>query len=386
MELLLAEANPNLEQALQTNEQLQLAQLENFLQCGKLDLVSLSEVQNSISVPTAVHLINLGKQVEVIVRSPEHSFYRHTVDTNSVRKNVDALLEITQNERFNEIPVTEFLLYSQALYNQLIAPIKKQLPSSGTLLFVLDNSFQNLPIAMLHDGENYLLQNYSISVTLGSQVRPPQALKPEQLVALIAGLSKQSPSFNSPNAPSNLEPLPEVETEVADVKESVSSSRELLNEKFTSERFGQEIETNTFPLVHITTHGQFSSDPEQTVLLAWDKAINVIHLNSLLKDRQERESIELLVLSACQTAKGDKRSALGIAGVAVQAGARSTLASLWLVEAKSTAQLMGEFYQGLSHGMSKAEALRQAQLNLLSQPKFQHPYFWSPFVLVGSWL
>jgi CHAT domain-containing protein len=94
----------------------------------------------------------------------------------------------------------------------------------------------------------------------------------------------------------------------------------------------------------------------------------------------------LLVLSACQTAKGDKRSALGIAGVAVQAGARSTLASLWLVEAKSTAQLMGEFYQGLSHGMSKAEALRQAQLNLLSQPKFQHPYFWSPFVLVGSWL
>ena len=109
-------------------------------------------------------------------------------------------------------------------------------------------------------------------------------------------------------------------------------------------------------------------------------------LDGLLRKQDERKAIDLLVLSACQTAKGDRRSALGLAGVAAQAGARSTLATLWLVDAESTAQLMGEFYKGLKKGIPKAEALRQAQISLMSDPKWLHPYYWGPFVLVGSWL
>jgi CHAT domain-containing protein len=130
---------------------------------------------------------------------------------------------------------------------------------------------------------------------------------------------------------------------------------ELLNEEFTSNSFQNQIDRADFPVVHITTHGQFSSDPQQTVILAWDRAINVRELNDLLKSQLQsgRATIELLVLSACQTAKGDRRSALGIAGVAASAGARSTVATLWLVDAQSTAQLMGEFYEGLNNGLSK---------------------------------
>ena len=158
--------------------------------------------------------------------------------------------------------------------------------------------------------------------------------------------------------------------------------------KHLLERLEQQIDTANYPIVHITTHGQFSSDPEQTVILAWDRTINTRELDSLLKSQSQnpQRSLELLVLSACQTAKGDRRSGLGIAGVAAQAGARTTVASLWLVEADSTAELMGKFYQGLKNGLTKAEALRQAQLTLLSSRKYHHPYYWSPFVLVGSWL
>lgn len=325
MRLLLAAANPNLEQVIQTNEQLQLAELENFLQCGKLDLISLSEIENQTIVPTAIYLINIGSQVEVIVRSSEGALHRHTLDPNSIKYSIEGLIEISQDERFNEIEIQEFLPYSQSIYSQLIAPIKTYLPKSGTVVFVLDNYFQNLPVAMLHDGKNYLLETYNISINLGSQLRQPQVLKQQQLKALIAGISKASPSFDSPNAPINLTPLTEVETEVADVKQNISSSVELLNEEFTSERFQAEIETNSYPLVHVTTHGQFSSDPQKTILLAWDKAINVRQLDVLLRNsRSNEDSIELLVLSACQTAKGDKRSALGIAGIAAQAGARSS--------------------------------------------------------------
>lgn len=388
IKLLLTVPEPNLEQVIQTNERLQLAELENYLQCGKLDLVSLDDLENINERPAVIHIINSGEQVEVIVRSLNGSLHRHTPNPELTRRNAESLFLNLQDARFAYTDEQLIRSYSQALYNLLIAPVKTYLPKSGTLVFILDSSFQSLPMALLHDGEDYLLKQYSISVTLGSQLRQPKAMQREELKALIAGLSKKSPSFKAFNAPRGLVPLPEVETEVADIKESIGSTVELLNEQFTSERFQAEMNKDNFPLVHITTHGQFSSDPKQTVLLAWDKLINVQQLNHLLRTRMqdEQRSIELLVLSACQTAKGDKRSALGIAGVAAQAGARSTLASLWFVDAQSTAQLMGEFYKGLRVGLSKAEALRQAQITLLSNPEYQHPYHWAPFILVGSWL
>lgn len=124
------------------------------------------------------------------------------------------------------------------------------------------------------------------------------------------------------------------------------------------------------------------------MFFTWDKAINALEFYSLLKfsARSNEDGIELLVLSACQTAKGNKRSALGIAGVAAQAGARSTVATLWKVDADSTALLMEQFYKNLKNGVPKAEALRQAQLNLISDSRYSHPYFWAGFILVGGWL
>jgi CHAT domain-containing protein len=117
--------------------------------------------------------------------------------------------------------------------------------------------------------------------------------------------------------------------------------------------------------------------------------INVKNLDQFLKDRDRpgRKPLELLILSACQTAVGDKRAALGLAGVAVRSGARSTLATLWSVQDQSTADLMTRFYGALNKtGGSKAESLRQAQLALLKSSEYNNPYYWAPFVLVGNWL
>lgn len=105
------------------------------------------------------------------------------------------------------------------------------------------------------------------------------------------------------------------------------------------------------------------------------------------RDRPDRSPLELLILSACQTAAGDNRAVLGLAGVAVRSGARSTLGTLWSVEDESTVELMNKFYSELSQpGVTKAEALRQAQLLLLRSPNYRYPYYWAPFVLVGNWL
>jgi CHAT domain-containing protein len=142
-------------------------------------------------------------------------------------------------------------------------------------------------------------------------------------------------------------------------------------------------------VVHLATHGQFSSQADDTFILTWDNRLNAKELDTLLRvtDQSRPNAIELLVLSACQTATGDKRAALGLAGVAVRAGARSTLASLWSIDDKSSALLMSQFYRELVRTeVTKAEALRLAQLSLLQNPRYQHPRYWAPFVLVGNWL
>ncbi len=177
-------------------------------------------------------------------------------------------------------------------------------------------------------------------------------------------------------------------TEVSEIAALVPSEI-LLNENFTRNSLRSQVTNLPYPIVHLATHGQFSSRAEDTFLLTWDNRINVKDLDRLLQERDFAEDtpIELLILSACQTAVGDKRATLGLAGVAVRSGARSTLATLWSVQDDSTALLMTEFYQALkTPKISKVEALRQAQLSLLQSPQYQHPYYWSAFILVGNWL
>jgi CHAT domain-containing protein len=164
----------------------------------------------------------------------------------------------------------------------------------------------------------------------------------------------------------------------------------LLNQEFTTQRLQFQVNARPFSVIHLATHGEFSANPDQTFILAWDRKIKVNELNTLLRarDEQREEPIELLVLSACETAAGDRRAALGIAGIAVRAGARSTLASLWSVNDASTALLMGEFYRAIGDSqMTKAEALRQAQLMLLKDSYYgPRPYYWAPYILLGNWL
>jgi CHAT domain-containing protein len=168
---------------------------------------------------------------------------------------------------------------------------------------------------------------------------------------------------------------------------SIVSSESLLNPKFTETNLQQQISSGGFSAVHIATHGKFSSDPEETFILAYNQLLKSNDLNNLLRINNQSPSsiVELLVLSACETAKGDNRATLGLAGIAVRAGARSTLSTLWQVSDRSTAELMEQFYKELTNpDVTKAQALHQAQLALFKQ--YKAPYYWAPYVLVGNWL
>ena len=383
LELLLRTgASPdNLEKASEVTTSLQLAELEAFLQCDLVDLVSIDEVNNP---PAAIiYPIILEDRVEIIVKLPgSEKFNRYTTPI-SQENFAEAVKELKGQLRDKRNDVKYILPPAQKLYEWLIKPIAADLPASGTLVFVLDSTLQSIPMAVLHDGEQYLVEKYSIALSLGSQQKDPESLPVGQWNPLLAGVSEKAESY-----PEYLPPLPSVRDELNDIK-AIIPSQILLNRQFTREAFQNQINASPFPVVHLATHGQFSSDPKKTLIYAWDEKIRVKQLDNILRSRGKtiRTPIELLVLSACETAQGDQRAALGLAGVALRARARSTVASLWQVSDGSTAKFMKDFYQELNtKNTTKAEALRQAQLTFLNDNYNQHPYYWAAFILSGNWL
>ncbi len=304
---------------------------------------------------------------------------------------------------------------SQKLYNMMIKPLENDLINNQikTLVFVLDGVLRNLPMSALYDGEKYLIEKYNIALVPGLKLLKSKSLSliPENPNILIGGLSQARQGFTS---------LPSVENEIKEISQigiETTSKTIIKNEDFTEEKLTKLIKESPFSMIHLATHGQFSSEAENTFILTWDQKLNLQQLQNSLAQRKVIKPIELLILSACQTASGDKNAALGLAGLAVRLGVQSTVATLWSVNDQSTSELMIKFYQeliemqrnkvealqkidalitqGLSNEelaninfnqtLSQAEVLTNAQRFLLQQTQYKHPYYWSPFVLIGNW-
>ncbi len=373
----------NLLQAREVIESLQLAELENYFReaCIDAEPKQIDRIDNTAAV---IYPIVLPERLAVIVSLPDSDvmYYEQSLSESETEQTFSQLLQSLNPIYSNK----QRLRLSQKAYDWLIRPSETKLAEHNveTLVFVLDGSLRNIPMTALHDGDKYLIEKYKVAIAPGLQLLEPEAFGSANLKAVVAGLSESSQGFSA---------LPGVEVEVNEISRYVPSQL-LLNEQFTNTSLREQLRETPSPLVHLATHGQFSSNPEETFIVTWNDQIKVREFEDLLRVREEigsTQPIELLVMSACQTAAGDKRSALGIAGVAVRSGARSTIATLWSVKDESTVALMDEFYQQLaqnsaSSSMTKAEALRQAQISLINSPNFNHPFFWSAFVLIGNWL
>lgn len=374
-------------------ESLQLVELDNFFReaCLNVNPEQVDQVDQQAAV---IYPIILEDQLAIIVSLPEAAsksqqqgernlrYYK----TAMSRKQVERLAADIREDLDQPNTLSLTLPQLQKMYDWLLRPEAADLAASGveTLVFILDGALRNLPMAALHDGQKFLVEQYSVALTPGLQLLAPRSLKQERLGVLVAGLNAtRPPAFSA---------LPYVETEVQKIKSEVSS-QVLFNEKFTNSAFQEAVAGTPYPIVHLATHGQFSSQADETFILTWDDKIKVNQLSSMLQTAElSRDgALELLVLSACETAAGDARSALGLAGVAVRSGARSTVATLWRVNDEASATLMGQFYEQLVQvsktSISKAEALRRAQLSILRDPNFgQEPYYWAAYVLLGNWI
>ncbi|WP_204153542.1 CHAT domain-containing protein [Leptolyngbya sp. CCY15150] len=379
-------SSAELDRARETVEALQLAELDNFFKaaCLDADAVNIETIDPRAAV---IYPILLSDRLELILNLPDQPPIRHSVPVPA--ETVAATARELRPLLFRDLSGIGIRLrpLTAQLYDWLIRPLAADLATSDldTLVFVLDGSLRNIPMAVLFDGTDYLIQDYNIALAPGLQLVDPAPERSPDYSILLAGVSEvpeDSPFFGLLNN------LPNVEEELNAIRSQISG-QVLLNEAFTTRSLQTTVNVASTPIVHLATHGQFSSDLDNTYVLAWDNTINVLQLRDLLEvtDVRRRVPIELLVFSACDTAQGDDRAALGLAGVAVQAGARSTIGSLWKVDDASTSVFMQQFYQALTQdNLSKAAALRQAQLALLDSEAYQAPYYWAPFILVGNWL
>ncbi|MBW4594109.1 MAG: CHAT domain-containing protein [Brasilonema angustatum HA4187-MV1] len=367
----------NIKKASQTIELLQIAELDNFFRNTCLNARIQSKKEDQIAAAVIYPFI-LSDRLEVILKLPQKGWLHYATPVDE--KEVQSTLKQLQENLTKPHTLRQVQLLSQKVYNWLIKPADSDLANSKTttLVFVPDGSLRNIPMAALYDGKQYLIEKYSIALTPGLQLISPKPLR-KGLKTIAAGLSEPRSGFDA---------LLNVKRELNEIRSQVPSSI-LLNQEFTSTALQNKLNSLPFPVVHLATHGQFSSKAEETFIVAWDERIYVKDLNKLVQtvELNRPEAIELLILSACQTATGDERSGLGIAGVAFQAGARSTIASLWNLDDESTAVLMSKFYQELANKkLTKAEALRRAQLALLQNPKYKRPMYWAPYVLLGNWM
>lgn len=372
-----------LEKARQRIEALQLAELDDFFReaCLQGQRVALDEVVEKDNSRAAIlYPIILADELQVIVKIPKQPLqsYSKKISQAEVEK---LLIELRKN-LVNPTAIKAVQTQAHQVYDWLLKPIESQLQKSGvdTLVFVLDGELRNLPMAALYDGKQYLVEKYAVALSVGLQLLDPKPLVKQKLRALTAGLTQPPPGF------SKFAPLLAIKSEFDGITKAGVSTTSLIDGDFRKKNLESEIGDTSFNIVHLATHGQFSSRLEETFILDFDGQINVKDFDTLFRS-QGKAIVELLVLSACQTAAGDSRAALGLAGAAVRAGARSTIASLWQIDDKSTAMFVSAFYRELKSGkITKAEAVHRAQLQLLKHPNYRAPSFWSAYVLIGNWL
>ena len=293
-----------------------------------------------------------------------------------------------------------YLAPARQMYQWLVAPLEKDLQQLGidNLVYIADSGLRTIPLAALYDGKGFIVERYSISLMPSLSLTDTHYtdLRNSQVLAMGASEFKD-------NAP-----LPAVPAELAAITKTWSG-KSFLNQDFTLNNLKLQRQQTPFDIIHLATHAEFlPGEPAKSYIELTERKLAPNELRSL---GWIKPPVELLVLSACRTAVGDEQAELGFAGLAVQAGVKSALASLWNVNDAATLGLMSEFYELLKKAPIKAEALRQAQLAMLNNKvriedgklitsegalplppelagignrDLSHPYYWSAFTMIGN--
>lgn len=360
-------------------EGLKTAELEGYFQdeCVHLLAQKTARVENFPDDAAIIYIIPLADRTEMIVSiGGKIDRVKIPVKGAEIEAMAGSLRRLLEDRSTDE-----YLAPAQQMYHWLIQPLKALLAEARlhTLVFVPGGALRLIPMAALHNGQQFLIEEYAVAVVPGLTLLEPKPLSRAPAAMLWSGLSQ---------ARQNHPALPEVPRELATLQKLYGGDK-LLDGTFVLKNVEDKFAAHRYQIVHISSHAHLDRDASKSFVLTFDGELKLDDLERLLLPARLRaQPVELLTLSACQTAAGDERAALGLAGVAVKAGARSALATLWFVNDVASAQVVTDFYVELQRSpqLNKAQALQAAQRRLLADPSYRHPCYWAPYLLIGNWL
>jgi len=361
-----------------TVEMLKGAELEDYFRddCVAALKARTTGIDRLDEHTAAIYPIVLPDRLEILLSLPDGmQRYSVPVGASEVDEEVNRF-----RSRLEKRTTNQYKRDAIKIYGWLIQPLEKALQARNidTLVFIPDEALRTIPLSALYDGNDFVVSRYAVATIPGLTLTDPRPLPRENIQVLVAGLTDSVQGFPA---------LPDVEGEITRLHKLYDGAM-LENNRFTLSNFEQNLGKSPYSIVHVASHGKFQQDARNTFLLTYDGKLNMDTLEGYMASTTYRDQpVELLTLSACQTAVGDDQAALGLGGVAVKAGARSALATLWYINDQASSLLVTEFYKNLKDpGVSKAQALQQAQLMLLNDPRYHHPSYWAPFLLIGNWL
>ena len=389
----------------------------------KYELRQIKKSTNSEVTPAIIYVSFPAKRKILEIQpklTPFLQLVLVTSDGKSITKIVpnvtrEQVKETAENLRWeldsrSKIKRTEYLKYSQQLYKWILKPLQEDLNNQeiNNPVFVMDEGLRSVPLATLHDGEDFVIRKYKYSFGLmpSMSLTDTRYRNISQEPALTMGAS-QFPK-------SKLSPLHAAILEIDFIKK-LQGGESFSEESFTPNNLNKQLQKQTFAIVHIATHAKFQKGTANNSFIQfWNQELTLPNITTEIPTlKKTNKVIDLLVLSACETAVGEKGAELGFAGLAHYAGVKSVLASLWQVYDLGTLGLMTQFYKNLNQGATKADALRQAQVAMLEgkvrtkngklfapglpedglelppelqgfSEDFSHPYYWSGFTIVGN--
>lgn len=322
-----------------------------------------------------LHLFQMGDSLQLIITSlsgPPLAVTQPKASKVMMNQKMAEFRRLVSDPRTQTSP--QYLASAQSLYDWLIAPLESKLAADNinTLIFCVGPGLRSLPWAALHDGQKFLAQKYNISLIPGFSLTDVSWNPINRNQVLAMGASEFI----------DFSPLPSVPKEL-DIIHDLWGGTTLLNQGFTSDNLRAQRQQNSYGIVHLATHAFFRpGTANNSFIQLW--ANDAVDLTQLPELDLADPPVDLLVLSACQTAMGDTEAELGFAGLAVQAGVKTVVGSLWQVSDAGTLELMTHFYEHLRSTPFKSAALRQAQLDMIASDRYNAPYFWAGFTMIGN--
>jgi len=379
-----AKKQDDLQQAMNTIEQLKKADVEHYFDdCFTTFQNKYKNLDEFMNDQTAViYPVLFDKRLEFLVRFPDAPIHSFQVPVGQEQISQEVLRFSEQLKAgYDDQESTRFKSHAQQLYSWLIKPLRPLLTQHAinTLIFVPEGPLLRLPMAALHDGKQFLIENFAVAIAPGLALIDPQSssFKKRNTQALLGAITKETQDYSE---------LPYAQSEIEALGQLYQNTTLLQNDRFTQAELTQTFKNQYYSVVHLISHAEFADNPEQSFIVTYDGKLTFEQLAKLIQPSKDAP-IELLTLSACNTAEGDNEwAALGLSGIALKAGARTTLATLWKAHDKSTSLLMKRFYRALiTEKLSKAQALQAAQIQLIDSI-YQHPFYWAPLILIGNWM